>query len=43
MANNKHTSKVLDFVVDPEEKEDWIFIIMEYVQTDMKKIMNSSR
>ena len=43
MGNNRHTSKVLDFVVDPEQKEDWIFIVMEFFQTDLKKIMNTSK
>ena len=43
MPNNRHTSKVLDFVVDPEQKGDWIFIVMEFFQTDLKKIMNTSK
>lgn len=42
MPNNRHTSKVIDFIMDPEIKGDWIFIVMELFQADLKKVMNAS-
>ena len=42
MPNNRHTSKVLDLIIDPEGKSDWIFIVMEYFQADLKKVMNAA-
>ena len=42
MPNNRHTSKVLDIIIDPNMQENYLFIVMEYFQADLKKVMNCS-
>ena len=42
MPNNCHTTKILDLIMDPKMKGDWIFIVMELFQADLKKVMNAS-
>jgi serine/threonine protein kinase len=38
---NKHTTTLLDVIVNFEQ--DYMFIVMEHVDSDLKKILNSSR
>ena len=43
MNNNQHTSKVLDIIADPNLEEDYMFIVMDYVNSDLKKVLNSCK
>ena len=38
---NKHTTALLDIIYNFDQ--DYIFIVMEHVDSDLKKILNSSR
>jgi len=42
MANNQFTTKIYD-IIAPSDPSDlsYIFIVMEYMQTDLKKIFQS--
>ena len=41
MQGNLHTTKILDIVCNFDN--DFLFVVMEYVDSDLKKIMTSSR
>jgi hypothetical protein len=38
MPNNRFTTKIFDVITPPGEELSSIFIVMEHVQTDLKKI-----
>ena len=38
MPNNKFTTKIFDVITAPEEDFSSIFIVMDHMQTDLKKI-----
>ena len=47
MANNVYTTKILDLIMPPvdEDKgvEPGIFIIMEYIESDLRKVIGQAR
>ncbi len=43
MPNNRFTSKILDVVIAPNFEHDFMFIVMEFVDSDLKKVFISSR
>ena len=42
MDNNNHTVKILDIITSPNFETDHIFIVMERVVSDLKKVLVSS-
>jgi hypothetical protein len=42
MPNNKFTTKLLDVVIDPNLKDDYIFLVLENFGTDLKEMMNNT-
>ena len=43
MENNGFTPKLLDIVLVNENQEDHVFIVMEYVSSDLKRVMSSTK
>jgi serine/threonine protein kinase len=42
MPNNQHVTKIYDVIASGESNGDtYLFIVMEFVQTDMKKVFQS--
>jgi mitogen-activated protein kinase 1/3 len=42
MSNNMHTSALLDVITEPNLEGDWLFLVMEYFPSDLKKVLNRS-
>jgi len=42
MNNNMHTSALLDVITEPNLEGDWLFLVMEYFPSDLKKVLNRS-
>ena len=43
MKNNKHTTALLDVIVDSHFEHDYMFLVMDHVDSDLKKVFNSSK
>lgn len=43
MKNNKHTTALLDVITDSNFEHDYMFLVMDYVDSDLKKVFNSSK
>ena len=43
MKNNQHTIKLLDIISDPCLEKDYVFLVTCYIESDVKKVMISSR
>lgn len=43
MPNNQFTTKIYDVITSPNGEMDYIFIVMEHMQTDLKKIFQSMK
>jgi mitogen-activated protein kinase 1/3 len=41
MKANIYTTKLIDLVVSTKPDEDYVFIIMEYVDSDLRKVFDS--
>ena len=41
MPLNRFTTKILDIITTPGDEISCVFIVMEYMETDLKKIFNS--
>ena len=43
MPSNKFTTKILDIITAPNFEHDFMFMVMEFVDSDLKKVFTSSR
>ena len=43
MPNNQFTTKIFDIITPPNGELNYIFIVMEHMQTDLKKIFQSMK
>ena len=43
MKNNQHTIKLLDIICDPYLELDYAFLVTSFIESDVKKVMLSSR
>ena len=43
MRNNRHTVKLLDIISDPFEEKDYLFLVLDVFNSDLKKVLTTSR
>lgn len=43
MHNNRHTVKLLDIISDPFEEKDYLFLVLEMFNSDLKKVLSTAR
>ena len=43
MKSNMFTSKLKDIIHEPNFEGNYLFVVMEYIESDLKKVFNSSK
>jgi hypothetical protein len=42
MKNNMFTTKLHEIIHDPDCEGNYLFLVMEYIESDLKKVFNTS-
>ena len=43
MKNNAFTTQLKEIISEPNCEGDYLFLVMEYIESDLKKVLNSSK
>jgi len=43
IKGNIFTTRVIDVIYSPNLKEDYVFIVMDFMESDLKKVLKTSK